>query len=121
MIIRKIRRVIESLTGDGTREWRLDGKLHRIDGPAIIRPDGNEGWYFMGKLHREDGPAVIRPDGYKAWWLNGKIHREDGPAAEFSDGTKCWFLDGEPISEEEYLEMDASKYPKLQIYQIMRS
>lgn len=121
MTSRKIRRVIESLTEDGTREWRLDGKYHREDGPAIIRPDGSEEWYFMGKFHRIGGPAVIRPDGYRSWYLNGDLHREDGPAIEYLNGTKRWFLEGRSLSEEEYLTIDASKYPKLQVYQIMKS
>ena len=30
------------------------------------------GWHYRdGKLHREDGPAIIRPSGYKGWWLTG--------------------------------------------------
>lgn len=29
-------------------------------------------WRMNGKLHRDDGPAVIYPDGTKEWWLNGK-------------------------------------------------
>lgn len=52
---------------DGTQEWRLNGRHHREDGPAIIWPDGRE-----DSLHREDGPAVTDPDGYQAWYLNGK-------------------------------------------------
>ena len=97
MTVRKIRRVIESLTKDGTREWRLDGKLHRIDGPALIRLDGCKGWYFMGELHREDGPAIYGPN------IIGE-----------------YYLEGQELSKEEYLRIDASKYRKLQIYQIMR-
>ena len=42
--------------------WRLNGKLHRTDGPAHI------GYYESGELRCE------------AWWLNGKHHRTDGPA-----------------------------------------
>lgn len=28
-------------------------------------------WRLNNRLHREDGPAVIFPDGSIEWWLNG--------------------------------------------------
>ena len=56
--------------------------------------DGTKEWFLNGKRHREDGPAYEHPNGAKQWWLNGKLHREDGPAIEHSDGTKQWFLNG---------------------------
>ena len=28
-------------------------------------------WYVNGKLHREDGPAVEWEDGSKSWYVNG--------------------------------------------------
>ena len=77
---------------DGTKEWWLNNKLHREDGPAVEYPDGTKWWYLNGKLHREDGPAVESPDGTKKWYLNNKIHREDGPAIENPDGKKEWYL-----------------------------
>ena len=41
--------------------------------PNIIKhADGTKEWYLNGKLHREDGPAIERADGTKEWWLNGK-------------------------------------------------
>ena len=58
---------------------------------------GTKEWYLNGKLHREDGPAVEHADGDKLWFLNGKIHREDGPAVECTDGTKYWYLNGKLI------------------------
>ena len=79
----------------GSKEWYLNGKLHREDGPAIEDADGSKFWFINGKLHREDGPAVERADGSKSWFLNGERHREDGPAFECADGTKFWFLNGE--------------------------
>ena len=35
--------------------------------------DGAKIWYLRlnGQLHREDGPAVEYPDGTIVWWLNG--------------------------------------------------
>jgi hypothetical protein len=87
---------------DGSKEWYLNGKLHREDGPAREYSDGNKVWYLNGKLHREDGPAREYASGYKSWWLNGKLHREDGPACEYADGTKFWYLNDEELTEEEF-------------------
>ncbi len=32
----------------GSKEWWLDGKLHRLDGPAVENPNGNNEWYVNG-------------------------------------------------------------------------
>jgi hypothetical protein len=67
--------------------------------------DGRKEWWLNGKLHREDGPARVCPDGTKQWLLNGKLHRVDGPAWEGADGSKQWRLNDnhvftlEPIGE----------------------
>jgi len=37
-----------------------------------VYPNGDKEWYLDDKLHREDGPAVECTDGTKAWYLNGK-------------------------------------------------
>ena len=34
--------------------------------------NGDKEWYLNGKLHREDGPAVEYADGSKYWYLDGK-------------------------------------------------
>lgn len=78
----------------GKTRWYLNGKLHREDGPAIVRTNNHKAWYLNGKPHREDGPAIEYANGGKSWYLNGKFHREDGPAIEFSNGTKQWYLNG---------------------------
>jgi hypothetical protein len=77
---------------DGTKEWRLNDKLHREDGPAVEYANGNKYWYIHDNLHRTDGPAVEWSNGRKEWYINGKIHREDGPAMEYADGKKSWYL-----------------------------
>ena len=51
--------------------WYLNGKLHRLDGPARIFPDDSKEWYINGKHHRTDGPAFIGSDGRQEWWING--------------------------------------------------
>jgi hypothetical protein len=57
--------------------WRFDGKLHRTDGPAIIKADGSQEWWIDNKLHRTDGPAYIRADGSQERWIDGKEYTED--------------------------------------------
>ena len=64
--------------------------------------NGYKEWYFNGKLHRVDGPAVEYSNGYKRWYLNGQLHRVDGPAVEFSSGDKAWWLNGIEYTEQEY-------------------
>lgn len=74
--------------------WTLNGKLHRMDGPAIERKNGDKEWYRDGKLHREDSPAVECANGNKFWLRNGKCHRENGPAVEYYDGPRLWYKNG---------------------------
>lgn len=42
-------------------EWRLNGKLHNLYGPAIVGKNGYKSWYVNGVLHRLDGPATENP------------------------------------------------------------
>jgi len=63
---------------------------------------GTKEWYLNGKQHRVDGPAVEYANGTKSWYLNGKRHRVVGPAVERADGTKAWYLNGEELIEEEF-------------------
>lgn len=83
-------------------EWFLNGKKHRVDGPAIERISGFNSWWLNGKRHRTDGPAVEFPNGTKEWHLNGLRHREDGPAFVGTNGYKAWYLNGMNYTEEEY-------------------
>jgi hypothetical protein len=79
---------------------------HRKDGPAVSRPTfmNRKEWWVEGKLHREDGPA-IEEDHRREWWVNGKRHREDGPAAEYPAEMFVpdplayeWWLDGKQVT-----------------------
>jgi len=63
---------------------------------------GTKLWRLNGFLHREDGPAIEYSNGDKEWLLNGKLHRTDGPACEYSDGRKYWKLNGKRYSEKEF-------------------
>ena len=62
----------------GDIKYRLNGFLHRTDGPAIEYVNGSKEWYVNGERHRIDGPAIERVDGNKWWCINGKYHRTDG-------------------------------------------
>jgi hypothetical protein len=93
----------------GTKEWYLNGVLHREDGPAVERTNGTKIWWLHGKYHREDGPAVEWADGSKDWYLHDKHHREDGPACEWADGTKTWWLHGEKVHPETLVDLQLSR------------
>ncbi len=62
---------------DNRIEYRLLGRLHRDDGPAVECTDGTLYWYqhgkitMYGKLHRDDGPAIIYSDGNQYWYQHG--------------------------------------------------
>ena len=91
--------------GYKTEWYNLQGKLHRIDGPAVEYADGDKAWYLNGQLHREDGPATEgnnEGNRYKQWWINGHLHRVDGPAVEWCNGYKEWYIDGQQLTEEEF-------------------
>ena len=94
---------------NGLKEWLLNDKLHREDGPAIEYPNGLKCWYFNDERHRKDGPAIEYPDGTKHWYLNGNLHRKDGPAVECSDGVKLWFLNGVNLTETEFNTLTKAK------------
>jgi hypothetical protein len=80
--------------GQTSTHWYKNGKLHRIDGPAIEHKDGSKYWIQNGLSHREDGPALEYADGRKEWYINGQLHRLDGPAIEKPNGDKFWYQEG---------------------------
>jgi hypothetical protein len=90
------------------KRWHRYGKLHRVDGPAIIVGSFLEEWYTDGKRHRLDGPAVewfngSRGVGRAEWWVNGLCHREDGPAVT-CNGNFEWYLNGWELTKEQWFE-----------------
>ena len=42
----------------GITEYRVGGKLHRTNGPAVMWDDGGWEWTLYGKRHRYYGPAT---------------------------------------------------------------
>jgi hypothetical protein len=75
--------------------------LHREDGPAAEFTDGLKEWWLNGKLHRVDGPA-IEADKFKKWYVNGKLHRVDGPAQEYSNGDRRWWIDDQRLYKKDF-------------------
>jgi hypothetical protein len=67
-------------------------------GELVEYSNGAKEWYLNGKLHREDGPAIVYANGDKYWYLNNNYHREDGPAIEYTNGSKEWFINDELMS-----------------------
>ena len=102
--------VIEKRHANGQveyEEWRVDGKRHRLDGPAWVRYHDNgqvesEEWLVDGKRHRLDGPAYVEyhANGQVAgeyWYVNGLNHRLDGPA-------RVWYHDNGQVAKFWYYE-----------------
>lgn len=79
---------------DGTREWRREGRLHRVGGPAVELPDGGTEWWVDGKRHRVGGPALVHANGDEWWAVDGLLHREDGPAVVRPGKWEAWHSRG---------------------------
>jgi len=98
------------------KRYYQHGRLHRLDGPAIIRYDGvqvwcvngqehRDGdkpsrrggdylrWCMRGQIHRADGPAILKKNGDQEFWFEGKRHNEKGPAV-ITKAYEAWFLYG---------------------------
>ena len=82
------------------------------NGRLQIDSYGHKAWYLNGKRHRLDGPAIIWNDGSKSWFVHGKRHRLDGPAIIRADGTKDWLVNGIQYTEEEFNNMVFTKMKK---------
>jgi hypothetical protein len=87
---------------DGDKEWFQNSQRHRLDGPTVEWANGSKSWYVNNQRHRLDGPAVEWSDGSKSWYQNDQLHRTDGLAVEWSDGTKEWWIEGEELTETQF-------------------
>jgi hypothetical protein len=75
-----------------------------IEYKVKVHDSGSREWYLNGNLHREDGPAVEYADGMRCWYLNGELHREDGPAIEEADDCREWYLNDKKVTEQEVMK-----------------
>ncbi len=81
-----------TINWEGDKRYYKNGRLHRINGPAVEMIDGDREWYKNGGYHREgDYPAMEYTDGYKAWYKNNKLYRKNGPAIIFANGKLGWY------------------------------
>jgi len=48
-----------------------------IEYTVKVYKNGSKEWYLNGQLHREDGPAVEFCNGTKQWFLNDKRYTEE--------------------------------------------
>ena len=76
--------------------------LHSYYGYPAFQTQYLKFWYVDGKIHRIDGPAVEHSDGSKYWFIDNKLHRLDDPAVELVDGSKYWYIYGINLTEEEF-------------------
>ena len=67
-----------------------------------IRYNGDKRWYLNGKFHRINGPAIECYGGDRFWYMNGEQHRIDGPAIECMNGYKGWFICNKQMAEDQY-------------------
>ena len=53
---------------------------------------GDKEWWLNGKRHREDGPAIEWSWGGKTWWLHDEeVHPEALVDLQLSRGTFCYY------------------------------
>jgi len=83
----------------------------------IIDSNRTKSWYMNGKLHRVDGPAIEYANGAKVWYSDGKCHRVDGPAVELSDGTKAWYYNDKQYTFSHWIAL--STLPKDSITELV--
>lgn len=85
------KRTVRTVNDRGVVEYKYNGVLNRIDGPAVIYPNGAEWWFRMGYIHRDgDLPAITSPGGRMVYCKNGLRHRDNGPA-EISTYEQAWY------------------------------
>lgn len=58
------------------RYFNKDNYLHREFGPAVISSN-YQSWFLNGKRHRLDGPARIYPSGVIYWYIFGEKYTEE--------------------------------------------
>lgn len=93
------------------REWRVNDKLHRTNGPAFIRYHRNgkvseEHWFEDGNPHYLKYPAEVWyfDDGiirYQRYWFYGMRLSERGKLREWLDENGI----SEPFSDEDFMAM----------------
>ena len=91
-----------------------DDLPNNFTGIAIF-PIGDKFWYVEGKWHRLDGPAIEWANGDKYWYVEDKQHRLDGPACEWANGSKYWYVEDKYLTFEQFWkrQKDTEYAPKI--------
>ena len=58
-----------------------EGRTQFIGVTGLFVGDGLERWFENGRLHRLDGPALTRADGTRSWYLDGVEYTESQHSA----------------------------------------
>ena len=85
---------IETLWCGVATTYRLNSRLHRTSGPAIVCPDNHIEYFQNNLCHRIDGPAIVYPTGKLLYYQNDNLHRLDGPAIVYPDGQSEYYIEG---------------------------
>ena len=70
-----------------------------------VYDSGTTHWKLNGKMHRENGPALIvcgTANDFISYYINDRLHRLDGPAIEYANGQNVWYLYGKWISKKNH-------------------
>jgi len=85
-------------------EWTMNDHpgamtFDRVDGPAVEWRSGNKHWCMDGKFHRLDGPAVVTNDRPLI------LHLHDTLGLGLANWGVHWYIEGEGYSEEEHTKL----------------
>lgn len=61
--------MLEQFVDGHSIRYRLDGKLHRANGPAIIWSESSWVWHRNGERHRYYGYCTS----YGGWYMHGRV------------------------------------------------
>lgn len=87
-------------------QWSLNGKKHKVNGPALISGDIQEfglTWYKNGAIHRSDGkPAIYSPLGEVSYVENGVVLMKYTISSEFNDLIQNYYFEKINLEKYEY-------------------
>ena len=96
-----------------TRTWKDLDNIYSINIEEVIDSYYLQEYKKNGKLHRLEGPAYIEKfdGGYKSilkWYINGKLHRLEGPALIINDYDtfemkEIFYIKGKCYEKEEFV------------------
>jgi len=82
---------------DRVATWDAGNLLHSFDDePAIKYNSGKKEWYYKGKLHRVNGPAIVYASGLEWYYLDGNVMSKE----DFKSKKDQFFTTNEFVEEE---------------------